>query len=850
MINADVRHMPSVEDYRERLANLQGSWDTLSLLSHLSGDATDMGGTRTAFESLTGELVRHLADETHRKALLGLRARSQIAIDIIVRNLFERTADIGFLSTDDDVRQYLRLRQQSDDAESTRDRTLQQATDRLRARFREYVAKYSVYKDVILLAPDGEVLARLDDRGGETQTRDALVAEALTTRAAYVETYRQFDLLPDDDRSLVYSYRVVDGGKAIGVLCLCFRFEDEIAGIFAQLRTSEDWSIFTLLDAQGRVIASSDPWQVPLGAPVPTTRDDGASVVRFGGRQYLAATCSTQGFQGYVGPGWRGHAMIPIEHAFARDAAASDRISPALLDDLRQSSAIFSDGLRGIPLQAERIQRELNRAVWNGNIRLTQRSDSSAHFARVLLWEIGNAGRRTQATFEQSINDLQVTVVSSILDDAQLLASLGADVLDRNLYERANDCRWWTLNATLIEQLAGGTPDPKVVTTILQHINGLYTVYHDIVLFDAQCRVVAVSNPQHQARVGQRLTDEWCSQALSLRSSQDFVVSRFERSALYEDRPTWIYSTAVRSQAGRAVGGIGIVFDAQTQLASILRDALPISEGGTVPGGAISVFVDADLRIVAASSRYAHGDALPLPREILGAESRAATVAVIDGVHYAVGVRRTEGYREYRATSLWCLVLIPLGAASLRRASGPDRQSHQRQDATVDQHRGQSIDIATFNSNGQWLGLLREQIVEAVDGGALRAVPGCPPWHAGLLMYRGEPIPVVDLARLMDNASSTQGSDVVVVRASADAKPIGLRVDELADIPAIAVSRLLPMTDAAQFAGTAIVDRAVRPERPEDPLLLIVNLEQLLQLTRAYQSLASKPVHKAHAPGV
>ena len=44
---------------------------------------------------------------------------------------------------------------------------------------------------------------------------------------------------------------------------------------------------------------------------------------------------------------------------------------------------------------------------------------------------------------------------------------------------------------------------------------------------------------------------------------------------------------------------------------------------------------EVDLRIVAASSRYAHGDALPLPREILGAESRAATVAVIDGVHGA-----------------------------------------------------------------------------------------------------------------------------------------------------------------------------------------------------------------------
>ena len=57
-----------------------------------------------------------------------------------------------------------------------------------------------------------------------------------------------------------------------------------------------------------------------------------------------------------------------------------------------------------------------------------------------------------------------------------------------------------------------------------------------------------------------------------------------------------------------------------------------------------------------------------------------------------------------------------------------------------------------------------------------------------------------------------------------------------------------PMTDAARFAGIAVVGRAV-PERPEDPLLLIVNPEQLLQLTRALQPLTAKPVHKANAPG-
>ncbi len=846
MSNALARHMPSVEDYRARLATLQGSWDTLSLLSHLSGDATDMGGTREAFEKLTSELTQNLATETHRKVLLGLKAKSQIAIDIIVRNLYERTADIGFLSTDEDVRQFLRLQRQSNPDDASQARTLTQARDRLRQRFREYVAKYSVYRDVILLSPDGTVLVRLDDCPGVAQSRDPLIAEAMSTRAAYVETYRRFDLQPELDRCLVYSFRVVDGGKTVGVLCLCFRFEDEVAGIFSQLRAASDWSVFALLDAQGKVIASSDPWQIPTGAPMTTALDDSGRIVRFGGREYLAVTCRTHSFQGYTGPGWLGHAMIPIEHAFSRSAA--DEASPVsldLLEQLRDSTAIFSESLRRIPVQAEQIQRELNRAVWNGNIRLAQRADSTVHFARVLLWEIGNAGRRTQATFEQSINDLQRTVVSAILDDAQLLASLAADILDRNLYERANDCRWWALNATLIDHLAGGQHDQQAVTAILQHINSLYTVYHGIVLFNAQREVVAVSNPAHRQHVGRRLADSWGASTLSLRNSQEFTVSPFEPSGYYGDRPTLVYGASLRRN-GRTVGGIGIVFDAQAQFDSILKDALPLTESGEPVSGAISAFVDADRRVVAASSVFNCGDILPLSREQLHRNVDAAFVADIDGTHYAIGARHTGGYREYHATSLWCVVMIPLGSVQSQRqlVQQLNRKNAPRTLHGAEQHgREQTLDIATFHSGGQWLGLLREQVLESVDGQQIRPVPGSPPWHAGLLMHREHPIPVVDLARLLDPAAVTHGRDVVMLRSENDQQTIGLLVDDLGIIPAIPVSRLLPMNESATL-GNAIVDRAVRPENPDDPMLLTVNIDQLMLLTRGLQASTTKSVHK------
>jgi chemotaxis signal transduction protein len=60
----------------------------------------------------------------------------------------------------------------------------------------------------------------------------------------------------------------------------------------------------------------------------------------------------------------------------------------------------------------------------------------------------------------------------------------------------------------------------------------------------------------------------------------------------------------------------------------------------------------------------------------------------------------------------------------------------------------------------------------------------------------------------------------------------GLLVEELADIPEISVSRILPVAEL-NTRGPAILDRAIRPEHAEEQLLMIINIEQLLTCARA-----------------
>ena len=165
-------------------------------------------------------------------------------------------------------------------------------------------------------------LARLDETVDVAASADPAIRAAVETKAAYVESFGVSDLVPGQKQSLIYSYRVADhNGAVLGVLCLCFRLENEADLIFSNLVEEEDWSIVTILDEAGSVIASSDPFHIPVGAKLKPVRDVDYRIVRFGPMEYLAVTRAAQPYQGYAGPGWHGHVMVPLPHAFAASSA-------------------------------------------------------------------------------------------------------------------------------------------------------------------------------------------------------------------------------------------------------------------------------------------------------------------------------------------------------------------------------------------------------------------------------------------------------------------------------------------------------------------------------------------------
>ncbi|MDO8826311.1 cache domain-containing protein [Methylophaga sp.] len=657
-----IRFMPLVTQYNHTFLSLGEWWQKVTLIGKINSHSVtptlidDMETTRRHFKELQSNLINNLVKENIRKLELECSARAQVAIDILIRNLFERTADVGFLATDDDIRAFLRESSPTEQQQSA-----------IVERLRHYTDKYSVYDEIVILDPQGRVRANLDQTNQVASSNDPLIRETLEATQPYVETFRRSDIQSGRRAAHIFSAPIRDddqhGGAVLGVLCLCFRFEDEVNGIFANLVSDDE--MIAILDQHNRVISSSNEQILPFGYRVSGSGQRGINFIELDEQYYLSHQNKTKGYQGYNGLNWLGVIMRPVQKAFAEKSATTKNDAVQL-----QRSSIFSQTLQNIAYHAERVVDDLSLVVLNGQIVSAKRN--AIEFMPVLE-EIRTIGYRTKGVFDESINDLCNTVVSSLLSDVQFQAFLAVDIMDRNLYERANDVRWWALTSRFREILAQpgrSHQDDATLAEVLQYINGLYTVYTDLMVFDTNGTIIAVSNLEENHLIGQPMPDhDVMKKALAISDSKHYTVSPFAATPLYNGRHTYLYLSSIRAPDNhKIVGGICVVFDAQPEFMAMLQDALPRDSSQQVLSGAFGLFTDRHGQIIASTNpELLPGQTLLLESHFFELENggRGSVILEYNGDQYAVGAAMSKGYREYKTTGdykndVLALIFVPV----------------------------------------------------------------------------------------------------------------------------------------------------------------------------------------------
>ncbi|WP_432240031.1 chemotaxis protein CheW [Herbaspirillum robiniae] len=750
-----------------------------------------MAATRSGFSRLERELVSSLVEEKVRNVLAEIGTKAQYVIDIVVRNLFERTADVGFLATDRELCNFVA--------------GVTDSADAARYRLREYRNKYTVYDEIILLDTEGNVLVQIDPSTPLEHSADALIRQTLESET-YVETFRATDLRPGKDRALIYSRRMhhPQTGAVIGVLCLCFHFEEEMAGIFAAHRDPEARANMLLLDGDNRVISSADDLWIPPGTVVPVNTGGQPQLMMFCGREYLVRTFASEGYQGYPGPvGWQGQVMIPVEVAFS--GIVSDvlsRLSPELAEGLLSHAHSFCPPLYEIMTAAKTIQR----IVWNGQV-MTAGQRGEMLKLKTILDQISETGNRSNELFAQSIHDLYQTVLASSMRDAEFSTGLLVDLLDRNLYERSDDCRWWALTPELRATLAQaeiGDAEAAKLGEILAYINGLYTVYTRLFIYDRHGRIVASTGDGLDGVLGSSVDAATLEQVMSLRSQQHYHVSSFAPSPLYGDRDTYIYHAAIRAldNDSEVVGGIGIVFDSEPELRNMLRAGLAGKDKMS------AFYVDRAGRILSGTDDSRPVGATleidPALLQVANGEARSGVI-VHDGQYAIVAASASNGYREFKVSDGYkedviAVVFQCFGAVnegSLQNTGGEFLLESEAASS-------EDLEYATFFSDQNLFAISAASVMEAVPySSVLPTSMGSRAEQVGVLGLNRDDqhkefIWVFDLGHLIRGTRSavTSSSQVMIVRHGAHT--IGLLVDELHAVPQFSPAQIIHTPFAMQ----------------------------------------------------
>ena len=247
------------------------------------------------------------------------------------------------------------------------------------------------------------------------------------------------------------------------------------------------------------------------------------------------------------------------------------------------------------------------------------------------------------------------------------LALNAIEIIDRNLYERTCDVRWWATDSAVVSCAAEPTEESaRHASQRLRVILDAYTVYLDLWICDARGKVLANGRPdRYPSAKGSHVADaSWFEKAMRTKSGEDFTASDISRIRLLDNAPVATYATAIREGGqtnGRPIGVLGIHFDWRPQAQAVV-DGVRLTEEERTRSRVL--ILDQNRRVLAAS------DGVGVLEEVFKLDTTQGDMGSYAGDETTVGYALTPGYETYKGMGWYGCIAQKIAAAS--RDEAPD----------------------------------------------------------------------------------------------------------------------------------------------------------------------------------
>ena len=559
-------------------------------------------------------------------------------------------------------------------------------------RLEDINSSYTLYRDLIICDRSGRVIgnsnaALRDQVLGLDVSSENWFTKALATKDG--TEYHAQDLADSavelDSRSLIYSTAIRaeadTNGAVIGAMGVYFDFQGEAQMILDDYLPKDHrgapldgwYSFFT--NDKGVVTGTSDEAMVPVEQFAHLARQHrslqkGERAHTYGvfeGMESAVFSAKTDGYLEYEGLGWSSHFVLPKSVIFE---SSEDDEEPLLTADELMHSRLIPDINKETYIKVQDDKESIQLISLNGIVFASKLGKRGVALGPIFD-QITKTGDFATSMMEKLLAEMAMGELQMNLQALANSSKQAIDLIDRNLFERSADIRWWATDRFFWDALEDPSDESfDKASRRLKVINGSYTMYRNLVLANADGEIVACSRLEvrNELRKLNVSDHEWFQSGMRTAASTEYAVQDVMDSPLEKTKDrSLVYVGGIRSEGqrqGESIGVLGILFDWDNEAKTILKTCLPHDPKGEVMEGSAAFYTNANHEIIETtdSERFPIGSQPALPEDhqnVPGGESVAGLITHQDK-RYLIGSAHTKGYREYEGLGWKAHILRPL----------------------------------------------------------------------------------------------------------------------------------------------------------------------------------------------